>query len=288
MNYISVDIAISPFSEDIAEQIIAIIEDLGYESFEIINNSLKAFIPEEKYSAGNLKVALSFFDNRSDVALNIITEHIRGENWNAIWEANFSPICIGDLCTVKASFHKDLPKTKYTITIDPKMAFGTGHHQTTRLMMESMLDVDFKNKNVLDMGCGTGILSILAAKLGSNSPVHSIDIDYIATESAKENCKTNRVSQKVIVLNGDASVIQQKRYDIVLANINKNIILSDIGTYSLALKDDGLLILSGFFTNDVTDILKEAELHGLTYISQRVLDNWISLKIKKIVSGLGD
>lgn len=288
MNYISVRIGINPFSEDIAEQLIALIEDLGYESFEISDNSLKAYITEDKYSSGNLKVALSFFDNRGDVTLNTETEHIREENWNLIWESNFSPITIGKLCTVKASFHKNLPKTKYTIKIDPKMAFGTGHHQTTRLMMESMLNEDFNGKQVLDMGCGTGILSILAAKLGADSPVHSIDIDYIATESAIENCRKNRVSKRVSVLTGDASLIQRGRYDIILANINRNIILSDISTYAGALRRDGFLLLSGFYVNDIEMIVSQAKLNALEYVCERSLDNWVSLKLKKVVTALGD
>lgn len=288
MNYISVRISIVPFSEDIAEQIIALIEDLGYESFEISENFLKAYIAEERYSQANLKVALSYFDNRGDVTLHSDSEHIKEENWNALWESNFSPISIGKLCTVKASFHKNLPKTKYTITIDPKMAFGTGHHQTTLLMMESMLDENFDGKSVLDMGCGTGILSILAVKSGAATPVHAIDIDYVATESTIENCKRNRVSQKVAVLNGDASLIQRNRYDLLLANINRNIILSDISTYASALRTGGILLLSGFYIEDAKMILVQANQNSLVYVSERVLDNWISLKLKKIEPALGD
>ncbi len=282
MNYISVSIGIEPFDEDLAEQIIASIEELGYESFEILASSIKAYITENRYSYKDLKVALSFYDNRGDVTLSFDTEYIKEENWNALWESNFSPIFVRNLCTVKASFHKNLPKTKYTIVIDPKMAFGTGHHQTTRLMMETMLDEQIMGCDVLDMGCGTGILSILAVKLGANDSVHAIDIDPTATESAIENCRKNRVFGKVRVLTGDASLIQRSRYDLVLANINRNIILYDIATYSHALREGGSIILSGFYEEDAPKITSIAELNGLKFVSEKVIDKWICLKLKKI------
>lgn len=281
MNYISVGIELIPFDENFAEEIIAEIGDLGYESFEIDNPFLRAYIPEENYSERDLKLALSFFDNRRGFTIKSIANFVKEQNWNAVWESNFSPIQVGGLCTVKASFHKNLPKTRYTITIDPKMAFGTGHHQTTSLMMETMLNEQFKGKTVLDMGCGTGILSILAVKMGADNPVHAIDIDPVATASAVENSRKNRTGTKLRVLTGDASLLQKDRYDIVLANINRNIIIADISTYSFSLKRGGIVILSGFYTRDIAKILEEASKSGLKEVERANRDDWAVLKLKK-------
>ncbi len=282
MNYIEVIFEIEPFSEDYAEQVIAQIEELPYESFATENGCLKAYIPEEKYSAGDLRALLSAFANSPDFRVKSSASLIHEQNWNILWESNFPPIAIGGKCTVKASFHKGLPKTKYTITIDPKMAFGTGHHQTTSLMVETLLDADVKGKRVLDVGCGTGILSILAAKMGAAAPVHAIDIDHIAVASTEENVRKNRVSGKVVALCGDASLIQAGRYDVLLANINRNIILQDIGTYSRALAASGKLYISGFYSEDLPMILEEAKKFSLEYVSERRRDNWMVAELKKV------
>jgi len=283
MNYIEVWIEINPFSEDYAEQVIAQIEELPFESFSIEDPCLKAYIPEETFSSSNLKTLLSAFTSNTEFSITTQTHFIKEENWNALWESNFSPIIVEKLCTVKAVFHKGLPRTKYNITIDPKMAFGTGHHQTTYLMMEALLEENIKGLRVLDVGCGTGILSILSAKMGADSPVHAIDIDHLAVNSAKENCYKNRIAKKVSCLLGDASVIQAARYDLVLANINRNIIVSDIETYSRALSSVGRLFLSGFYSEDIPLILEEGKKFGLEFISKKSRDNWAVLKLKKCI-----
>lgn len=283
MNYIEVWIEINPFSEDFAEQVIAQIEELPFESFSMEEPYLKAYIQEEKFSSSNLKTLLSAYINNSEFSISTQTKFIKEENWNALWESNFTPIIIEKLCTVKAAFHKDLPRTKYNITIVPRMAFGTGHHQTTYLMLKALLDEDIKGLRVLDVGCGTGILSILCAKMGADSPVHAIDIDYIAVDSAKENCYKNRVAKRVSCLLGDASVIQAARYDLVLANINRNIIISDIETYSRALSPEGRLFLSGFYSEDISMIIEEGKKFGLVYISAKCKDNWAVIKLKKCI-----
>ncbi len=283
MNYIEVCILINPFSEDFAEQVIAQIGDLPYESFSTESPFLKAYIPEEKYSSRDLKTLLSAFDSNNEFSISVESHFIMEENWNSLWESNFSPITVGNLCTVKASFHKGLPRTKYTVTIDPKMAFGTGHHQTTYLMIEALLEEKIKGLRVMDVGCGTGILSILAAKMGAATPIHAIDIDHLAVDSTKENSHKNRVSDKVTALLGDASLIQADRYDLLLANINRNIILSDISTYSRSLVSGGRMFLSGFFTEDIPMIMKEAQNNGLEYISQCSNEKWAVLKLKKSI-----
>ncbi len=281
MNYIEVSIEITPFSEDIAEQIVALIEDLPFESFVTEAPVLKGYIPQEKHNSNDLKTLLSLFGSRSEFKLTVTNNLIEHRNWNAIWESNYPPIVIGDRCTVKAGFHKGLPRTRYTIKIDPKMAFGTGHHNTTYLMADAMLDMNFKGKRVLDMGCGTGILAILAAKMGAVAPVHAIDIDPVAVQSSIENSKRNRVGEKIKSLTGDAALVQRSRYDIILANINRNIILSDLKTYSDALTPAGILLLSGFYSQDIPAIEEEAAACGLQIILQREMEKWSLLKLQK-------
>ncbi|MCK9629174.1 MAG: 50S ribosomal protein L11 methyltransferase [Bacteroidales bacterium] len=282
MNYVEVIIEIEPFSDDYADLVIAQIEELPYESFATENGCLKAYIPEEKYSSGDLRALLSAFTNSPDFRLKSRASLIHEQNWNILWESNFPPISIGGKCTIKASFHKGLPKTKYTITIDPKMAFGTGHHQTTSLMVESLLEAEVKDKRLLDVGCGTGILSILAAKMGAVAPVHAIDIDPVAVASTEENVKKNRVQGGVVAFCGDASLIQTGRYDILLANINRNIILQDIGTYSGALTASGRLYISGFYSEDLPMILEEAKKCSLEFVRERRRDNWMAAELKKV------
>lgn len=282
MDYIEVQIEITPYSDDFAEIVVAEIADLGFESYVNEDPYLKAYIPVEQYSERNLKLLLSGID-RDLFELTYSTNYIKEQNWNAVWESSFEPIVIGR-CTVKADFHKGLPRTKYTITITPKMAFGTGHHQTTSLMMEAMQKEEkvIKDKSVLDMGCGTGILSILAAKMKASSPVHAIDIDPTAVFSVRENAWKNRVHEKVDSRCGDASLIQAGKYEIILANINRNILLQDMGTYSRGLISGGTLIISGFYTQDLDMLKEEAERCSLKYEYHLVKDNWVAAKFVKI------
>ena len=203
---------------------------------------------------------------------------------------------------MKADFHKDLKRTKYNITIKPNMAFGTGHHQTTTLMMRTLLKLAgvessgtaesngsvgsqgcnaLKGKQVLDMGTGTGILAILAAKLGALRPVHAIDVDVTAVNSAKENLWKNRLHKAVIVLYGDASLIQAGKYDIILANINRNILMEDLSTYQRGLRPGGLVVMSGFFGEDIPMLVERGAELGLTKVYSELLENWGLLILSK-------
>lgn len=281
MDYIEVQIEITPFSEDFSDIVVAHIEELGFESYVTEAPYLKAYIPVEQFSERNLKLLLSGID-RDLFELSYTTNFIKEQNWNAVWEASFEPIVIGK-CTVKAHFHKGLPRTKYTITITPKMAFGTGHHQTTSLMMEVMQkeEKSIRDHKVLDMGCGTGILAILAAKMKSATPVHAIDIDPTAVFSVRENAWKNRVHEKIDSRCGDASLIQAGKYDIILANINRNILLQDMATYTRGLLPGGVLVISGFYTQDLQMLTEEASRCGLEYEYHLEKENWVAAKFTK-------
>ena len=283
MEYIEVSLEIDPFRDEYAEMVTAEISDLGFESYLTEEPYLKAYIPKEQFSEPHLKTVLSLIpetDFKVRHTLNLIPE----QNWNALWESSFEPVVIDGRCTIKASFHKGLPRTRYTITIDPKMAFGTGHHQTTSLIIRSMMqsEKDIRDKQVLDMGCGTGILSILAAKMKAAIPVHAIDIDPVAVRSARENARRNRVGDRITTLCGDASLIQAGKYDLIIANINRNIILEDMVTYSRGLRPGGILITSGFYEEDCAMTEAEASRHGLERVSSDTMDRWATVTFKKI------
>ena len=284
MDYIAVHIEVTPFSEERAEIVMAEIEELGFESFSIEEPYLHAYIPKEEFSESALKAILSAYAT-GEFRVSYTTELIMEQNWNALWESNFEPIVVNGLCTVKASHHKNLPPTKYTITIDPKMSFGTGHHQTTHLMMEGLLELGdaIKGLQVLDMGCGTGILAILAAKMGAKAPIHAIDIDHVCFYSTKENAFINGVGEEIHVLCGDASLLQASKYDLILANINRNILLEDMKTYARSLRPGGKLFISGFYSEDMPILMEEASKHSLELVSSRERDRWSMVVLRSAI-----
>lgn len=286
MEYIEVQIEITPFSDQSAEIVTAEIESLGFDSFVVEEPFLKAYIPRQTFVEQHLKAVLSIFI-KGDFVVKYSLNLIKEQNWNEVWESNFDPIIIDGKCTIKASFHKGLKRTKYNITIDPKMAFGTGHHQTTSLMVKGLLDAHaldksfIKDKQVLDMGSGTGILAILVAKMGALNMVHAIDIDHIAVWSSLENAYRNKVAKKIKAICGDAVLIQAGKYDLILANINRNILLEDMSTYSRGLRPNGDLFLSGFYEEDIPILLTEARKHNLEYVSSMTMEKWAMLKLHK-------
>lgn len=282
MEYIEVSIEITPFQDEFAEIVTAEISDLGFESYLTEEPYLKAYIPRDQFNEPHLKTVLSLIP-QTGFTVRYFLSLIPERNWNALWESSFEPVVIDGKCTVKASFHKGLPRTKYTIVIDPKMAFGTGHHQTTTLIIRSMLahEKDIRGIQVLDMGCGTGILSILAAKMKAAVPVHAIDIDPVAVRSARENALRNRTGDRIRTLCGEASLIQAGKYDLILANINRNIILEDLSTYTRGLRPGGRLICSGFYEEDCAMIEAEAQRQGLEPESSDSLERWATLTFCK-------
>ena len=280
MEYTEVRIGIEPYTEDNADWVTAEIESLGYESFCYEELFLLAYIPTGRFDHAALVKALSAFEGH----LKIREEHsaVPEQNWNALWESSFEPIIVDGRCTVKATFHKGLPETEYNIVIDPKMAFGTGHHQTTYLMASLLMKEDVAGKKVLDMGCGTGILAILAAKMGAAFPVDAIDIDDIAAESAMENASLNGVGDRLSVECGDASSLARRSgYDLILANINRNILMADMPAYVKTMAPGGVLLVSGFYVEDVPMLAAVAEKCSLQYVSEQSRDDWAVVKFVK-------
>lgn len=279
--YIEVAIKIAPYTEENAEIVTAEVSELPFESFSMEDPFLKCYIQKELYDAHALKIVLSGVEDYGfDISFNATL--MPAVNWNAVWESQFTPIVVDDRCTIKASFHKDLKKTRFNITIDPKMAFGTGHHQTTYMMCRALLQNEdaVKGKVVMDMGCGTAILAILAAKMKA-AKVYGIDIDAVAAISAYDNARLNRVGKLMETYCGDASLLQRNSYDVLLANINRNILLQDMPTYALSLHKEGLLFTSGFYVEDMPMLIGTAAANGLEYVSHDSIDNWCCIKFKK-------
>ena len=279
--YIEVAIKITPFSEENAEIVTAEICDLPFESFSNEDPYLKCYIQKELYNAHELKIVMSALEGM-EFSTEINATLVPAVNWNAKWESEFTPIVVDGKCTIKASFHKGLKRTRYNITIDPKMAFGTGHHQTTYMMCRALLNNEesVRGKVVMDMGCCTAVLAILAAKIKA-SKVYGIDIDAVAAISAYDNAKMNRVGKIMETYCGDASLLQMGTYDLLLANINRNILLQDIPTYSRSLRHGGLLMVSGFYTDDMPMLVAAAENASLEYVSDDSIDNWCCITFKK-------
>ena len=279
--YIEVAVKITPYTEENAEIVTAEISELPFESFSSEDPFLKCYIQKDMYDAQALKVVLSGLDG-----LGFTIDHtatlVPPVNWNAVWESQFPPIVVDNTCTIKASFHEGLKKTRFNITIDPKMAFGTGHHQTTYMMCRALLrnEESVRDKVVLDMGCGTAVLAILAAKMKARK-VYGIDIDAIAAISAYDNARMNKVGTRIETYCGDASMLQRNTYDVILANINRNILLQDIPTYALSLHKDGLLFVSGFYVEDMPMLIGMAQNSGLEYVSHDSIDNWCCIKFRK-------
>jgi ribosomal protein L11 methyltransferase len=279
--YIEVSIKITPFSEENAEIVTAEVSELPFESFSNEDPFLKCYIQKDLYDAQALKLYLSGLEGYGfdiEHSANLIP----ATNWNAVWESQFNPIVVDNQCTIKASFHEGLKRTRFNITIDPKMAFGTGHHQTTYMMCRALLqnEESVRGKVVMDMGCGTAVLAILAAKMKA-SKVFGIDIDAVAAISAYDNARLNRVGTRIETYCGDASLLQRNTYDVLLANINRNILLQDIPTYALCIRRGGLLFVSGFYVDDMPMIIGTAMHAGLEYVSHDSIDNWCCIKFRK-------
>ena len=255
-----------------SEILIAQLSHLGFDSFEETNSGIDAYLENKKWKT-NLLSNLNILSN-PDFKIEYSSKIIYPKNWNKIWESRFKPILINKDCVVRADFHSSL-NLKYEIIITPKMSFGTGHHETTSMVMNYILDLNLKNLKVLDIGCGTGILSILSEKKGALS-IDAVDIDQWCYKNTQENSRLNKC-QLIKAFCGDINSIKESKYDIILANINKNIIISNISIYRDLLNTGGQLIISGFYDSDIVDIDMKAKVIKLELVSQKVKNSWASI-----------
>ena len=276
MNYIEYDFTVSP-TEMGAEILMAELAEVGFDSFEDTPTGIKAYIPKDSWNEHILQ-DIYLLSNPEFTISYQITE-IEQVNWNEEWEKNFSPIVVENLCTVRANFHP-VPNTRYDIVITPKMSFGTGHHETTYMMLQQLLPLSLEGTKVLDMGCGTGILAIMAALRGAHD-ITAIDIDPWCVENATENVQQNNCSF-ITIKEGDVSLIAGEQYNLILANINRNILLSDIPAYTQALLPQGLLLVSGFYEEDLPAIKEKCQEVGLTYLSHIERNRWVSAKFQRL------
>ena len=282
--YIEVSLKITPFEESYAEIMMALLEELPFESFVSEDPYLKCYIQKDDFDAHALKVVLSGADD-FDFEVKPSWELIPAKNWNEVWESNFDPCYIATAAgrvVIKAPFHKDLKRCRFNVTINPQMAFGTGHHQTTHLMVRGLLAAEERVRGgvVMDLGCGTAVLAILAQKMGAKKS-SGIDLDAVAVVSARENVALNRFRGRIDIAYGDASRLQRGTYDVLLANINRNILIQDMDLYAKSLRKGGLLITSGYYTDDMPALVEAAERNGLRYHSHEELDQWCSVKFEK-------
>ena len=278
MDYNKLTINITPCEEWLRDVLSAQLGEIGFESFLETETGVEAFIPAANYHEDNLFEVIRSFEE--DFTFEVHREVIKSRNWNEVWEKNyFKPLVIKDECVVRAPFHTDYPKAKYEIIIEPNMAFGTGNHETTTMMIETILENDVHNKNVLDMGCGTGILGILASMKGAKK-VTAIDIDEWSFKGANENAILNNI-KNMTVKQGDAGLLGNEKFDIIFANIHKNVLLNDLPAYSKVLLSGGLLVMSGFYSEDIPDIKTKAENLGLKDNKFKSKNNWVAYAFKK-------
>lgn len=279
-DYIEVRFDLTPSCEDATDLLAGLLADAGFESFVPDDKGLTAYVKKELYDADAVGAAVADFP--FDCRIDFRDTLVEGRDWNAEWEKNyFKPIVVGDRCVIHSSFHTDIPRAEYDIVIDPKMAFGTGHHSTTSLIIRQLLDADLEGRSVIDMGTGTGILAILAAMRGA-SPVTAIEIDAFAYENAVENVRLNGHAE-IKVLNGDASLLAGVTpADIFIANINRNVITGDLDRYAPAVNPGGMMLLSGFYQGDDADIVsRAAAARGFATVGMSVDNNWCCLKLIK-------
>ena len=262
----------------IGDLLSAALGEIGFESFVKGNEGLTAYVPQNLYNEEAVKSLLASFEYADNIPYE--SKLIKGQNWNEEWEKHyFQPIIMGNDCVIHSTFHKDIPAATYEILIDPKMSFGTGHHETTSLMLGEVLKADIKGKSLLDMGCGTAVLAILASKRGAN-PILAIDIDEWVYENSLENIKLNDVNN-IRVMQGGAELLGKEKFDIILANINRNILLHDMHAYAACMNTGSELFMSGFYKNDIPVIDEEAKKLGLKLISFEEKNLWVAVHYKK-------
>jgi ribosomal protein L11 methyltransferase len=273
MQYLEVTFTVNPISETANDIIAALAAELGFESFVESEQGTIGYVPINQYDEQALNEALADFP-MPDTKVTFTTCEMEDKNWNEEWEKHFfEPIVVDSRCVIHSTFHKDYPKADFDIIINPQMAFGTGHHQTTRLIISYLLDIELNGKTVLDMGCGTSILAILASMRGAKA-LTAIDIDEWCVNNSIDNLALNNISN-IKVFQGDASSLASEGpFDVIIANINRNILLADMQYYVARMNQGGEIYFSGFYESDLPMIQAEAERLGLRYISHRVEKDW--------------
>ncbi|CAA0151210.1 50S ribosomal protein L11 methyltransferase [Tenacibaculum maritimum] len=273
--YIEYNFIVSP-KEPATEILIAELGAAGFESFVENETGVVAYIQKDFWNKEILNDI--FILNAGEFSIKYTQQEIAQTNWNAEWEKNFPPIQVDAKVSIRAPFHEN-PNLPYDIVIEPKMSFGTGHHETTHMMVQHLLEMDVAGMKTLDMGCGTGILAIFAEMRGAN-PIDAIDIDNWCYENSLENIKRNN-SKHIAVFEGDSALLNNKKYDLIIANINRNILLMDMEIYTNCLHKEGVLLLSGFYKEDIPVINEEVIKYGLKLDKTLERNNWVALKYLK-------
>ena len=279
MKYFEVTFTTSPCNEIVNDVVSALAGEIGFESFVEWDHGIQAYIQQQLFDEKALEDMVENFP-LSDTSITYTVKEAEDKDWNEEWEKNFfQPIVIGDRCCIHSTFHKDTPKTEYEILINPQMAFGTGHHETTSSIICELLDADLKDKSVLDMGCGTSILAILASMRGAN-PITAIDIDDWCVNNSRDNIALNGINNITVEL-GDADLLKGRSpFDVIIANINRNILLADMDKYAACMHSGSELYMSGFYIEDIPFIREKAESLSMTFVHHREKNNWAAVKFR--------
>ncbi len=278
MKYFEVTFSVNPCNETVTDVLSALTAEIGFESFVECEGGMTAYVQQSLFDENALKEVIADFPIPDTTITYTITEP-EDKDWNEEWEKNFfQPIVIDDRCVIHSTFHKDYPKAEYDIVINPQMAFGTGHHETTSSILGELLDADLKGKSVLDMGCGTSILAILASMRGAD-PVTAIDIDDWCVNNSRDNIALNNINNITVEL-GDASLLEgRKPFDVIIANINRNILLNDMAAYTACMHKGSEIYMSGFYVQDIDAIRSKGESLGLKFVHYREKNNWAAVKL---------
>lgn len=266
MQYLEFEI---PCNSELGEILVAELSQIGFDSFLQEDDFIKAYVEKELLNFEELRLILDYYGISAETVNKTLLEN---KNWNEVWESNYQPVVIGDKCYIRANFHEPKPQYPYEILLQPKMSFGTGHHATTAQMMELMLVTDFRDKTVLDMGCGSGLLAILAYKMGANH-ITAVDNDEWAYKNTLENIFRNKIQHTDVIL-GDIEDVKNEKFDIILSNITKNINIELFPSYQKMIEKSGKLIVSGFFETDLEDITSNAIKYGFRLLSNKTKNNW--------------
>lgn len=281
MVYMEVAFAITPNTEIAQDILAAQTGEIGFESFVETPEGINGYIPLKLYNEEELKEVIANFP-LPDTNITYQAEEQEDKDWNEEWEKNFfQPIVIADKCVIHSTFHKEIPPMEYDILINPQMSFGTGHHETTNLIVSRLLETELEGKSVLDMGCGTSILAILASKRGA-TPITAIDIDDWCVSNSADNIRLNHINNINVRL-GDANLLRNERpcFDLIIANINRNILISDMDAYALCMTKGSRIYLSGFYVDDIPAIKEALQRHALTYIEHHENNRWAMVVAEK-------